>query len=263
MWWEFSLDTSSSNIVVSQTSEWCCFCVKYIPACYFNSAHTVSLLLSSMPCVICSPTALKLELSGWMSDLRCKKTRYMQLLILPPTPVFFSFMVLTPPSLFPLTPSVFFLICPELQQHPPSPSLSLLLFFLICLQLTPHTSHSFLSLNLLTPFLPFSFISPLIPPHFLFPPSLPLRNDSSTFPWQNQRRESNDQLLSLHLVSELELWKKALSPKPFIASGGMSCVVHTGKDFGLTGILGAHGKMWASEDLNSLWHLLPQSVMRH
>lgn len=36
-------------------------------------------------------------------------------------------------------------------------------------------------------------------------------------------------------------------PKPFIASGGMSCVVHTGG----TGILGAHGKMWASKGLNS------------
>lgn len=138
------------------------------------------------------------------------------------------------------------------------PPLHFLLFSWFVFNPTQHTHLSFSSLffllspNLLTPFL---FNLSIIFSHFLFSPCLqstlwppPICYDSSTFPWQNQGRESNDQLLYFHLVSELELWKEALYPRPFIASGGMSCVIliQTEKDFGLTGIFGAHGKIWAS-----------------
>lgn len=268
MWLEFLFDTSSSNIVFYVLSDAVlCECR---PACFVSAAPFTLVRLFDL-CTLCHrfyaachALSVRQQLLNPSSlaerereSLRCKKTRYMQLLF-PPAAFF-------PPLLYSFySPFCFsthsLCVFPHLPwttaAPPPLPSNALSLIFLICLQPTPHTHLSFssllflLSLNLQTPFL---FNLSIILLHFLFslclqstlwPP--PICYDSSTFPWQNQGRESNHQLLYFHLVSGLELWKEALYPRPFIASGGMSCVIQTEKDFGLTGIFGAHGKIWAS-----------------
>lgn len=118
---------------------------------------------------------------------------------------FSSFIVLTPRVLSSSPPSVFLFICPTAAPLPPLPHLSCKttvssltrLFLFLCLSLSTCWPHYF------TYFSSFSLrLGSLDPTHF---------QSHSTFPWQNQEWESNDQLLPLHLLSEPELWKKALS----------------------------------------------------
>lgn len=156
-----------------------------------------------------------------------------------PIPCFYGFYS---PSLFPLTPTMLFLIYYELQQHPlpPFPPLSL--------ASRPHTHHlSFLTLS-------FSHLncwpcSSSLPPHHPLclssilanPFTQPSSYASSTFPWQNQGWESNDWLSLPSPDLQAPSCERELCPlNAFIASGGMSCCVRTGKDFGFDWNFGGH-----------------------
>lgn len=222
---------TSANVAALPT-EFCFGC---------NLAKLFKAIWTSMSCGMRSPTPQLLKLSC-VAERESWSVRWWSAYILP-------FCGLSSPSLFPLTPSAIFLICPEPQRHPlyhlmhPHPSY------------TPHLSlisrpHAYLSLFSLLSSFSLNLLTPLLTAFCLSILATPLI--SSTFPWQNQGWESNDLLFCLHLLSELVLWKKALSTKAFIPSRGLSCLVHTGKDFGLTGNLGAHGKMWVTSGLNSL-----------
>lgn len=124
------------------------------------------------------------------------------------------------------------------------------------------------SLNLLTPFLPLFLSSFLSPSSSLslsprrqaetFRPTT-LHYDSSTFPWQNQGRESNDRLLCLHLVPQLGLWKKALCPRTLhrLRRYVLCCPYRKGLwcDWNFWG---PWEKMSELEPQLSPWHLFPR-----
>ncbi len=154
--------------------------VKIQPCCICVCLSFALVGLSEL-CTLCycffKPTAPKPELSGWKSDLRCRKTRYIQLLILPPTP-YFSLYGFYSPFSFSIRSLCVFPHLPRTAAAPPplpSPALSLPLFSSFVFNLRRVlTSHSLLSpsLSLLTCWphsFPFSFYLSLILPHFLFP----------------------------------------------------------------------------------------------
>lgn len=66
--------------------------------------------------------------------------------------------------------------------------------------------------------------------------------ESSTFPWQKRWQESNDWLLCFPCSQNLGCERDLCTSGPFIASGGMCCVVPTEKDLVWLEFLGPMGK---------------------
>lgn len=86
-----------------------------------------------------------------------------------------------------------------------------------------------------------------LPILFSLPSGLPtICYESSTFPWPKRWRQSNDWLLCFHLLSELGLWKGSLYLRALHCLWRYVLCCSYRKGFGLTGIFGANGKIWAS-----------------
>lgn len=150
-------------------------------------------------------------------------------------------------------PSVFSLIHPTAAPLPP-PAALVLSFFIYPARPQCHLSFCFYFFACI--FQPADLILSLIFP--LSPSDLVASTPptSNPIPLSHDRTKSGNQMTSFsHFTCSQSLrYERKLCPppKPFIASGGTSCVVHTGKDFGVTGIFGALGKIWGSWSLKFL-----------
>lgn len=193
---------------------------------------------------------------------------------------FLPLTVFTPPSLFPLTPSVFFLICPEIQQRPPpflpSHALSLCSSFPhLSSTITPHPHLSFgflsflLSLNLLTPF---SFYLSHFCPHFLTPPAISIRPSSlplfaMTPPLSHDRTRGRNQMTSFSPFtwSQSSGCERKLCPPKTLHRlwRYVLCCPYRKVLWSDWNFWGPWENMSVLGPSVSLWQLLPQSMLRH
>lgn len=122
--------------------------VKYNPGCFVSAIPFILVRLFYL-CTLCHcfyPACHLLSVWQQLSNLSCLAERVSwgvgrwgtySFLSFPTSP-FFLVYGFTPPSLFPLTPSVLFLICRKLQQHPPLHAFSSLIFRHLSSTNTPH-----------------------------------------------------------------------------------------------------------------------------